>query len=66
MFLCTTVYVVFAVMLVLLMMCCISGLCTNMLCCLYDVLYYFLCWYVDLLEKGYSMCVTHRLKECVI
>jgi hypothetical protein len=48
MFLCTIMYVVFAVMLVLLMMCCICGLYTNMLRCPYDVLYYYLYWYVDL------------------
>jgi hypothetical protein len=47
-FLITTMYVLFAVMFVLLMMCCICGLCTNMLCCLSDVSYYYLYWYVDL------------------
>jgi hypothetical protein len=63
MFLCTAMCVVFAVMRVLVMVCCICGLCTNMLCWLFDVLYDYLYWYVNLLEKGYSICVTHRLKN---
>jgi hypothetical protein len=48
MFLCTTMYIVFAVILVFLIICCICGLCTNMSRCLYDILYYCLYWYVDL------------------